>query len=42
MLGPVVSVRGIQLLCTGIIGQYLAKIYVETKAPPRFTIDETI
>jgi glycosyltransferase involved in cell wall biosynthesis len=39
---PVSFLGGIQLLCTGIIGQYLAKIYIETKARPRFTIDETV
>lgn len=39
---PLYFLGGIQLLCTGIIGQYLAKIYIETKARPRFTIDRTI
>jgi len=39
---PVSLLGGIQLLCTGIIGQYLAKIYIETKARPRFTIDTII
>ncbi len=29
---------GIQLLCTGIIGEYIGKIYMETKARPRFII----
>ena len=38
---PVSLLGGIQLLCTGVIGQYLAKIYIETKARPRFTIDKT-
>jgi hypothetical protein len=39
---PVSLLGGIQLLCTGIIGQYLAKIYMETKGCPRFNIDETV
>jgi len=39
---PVAVLGGIQLFCTGIIGQYLAKVYIETKARPRFTIDRTI
>jgi hypothetical protein len=39
---PLYFLGGIQLLSTGIIGQYLAKTYIETKARPRFTIDETI
>lgn len=36
---PMSMIGGIQLLSTGIIGQYLAKIYLETKARPRFIID---
>ena len=31
---------GIQLLSLGIIGQYIGKIYLETKARPRFIISE--
>ena len=31
---------GIQLLCTGILGQYLAKTYIETKKRPVYIIDE--
>ena len=31
-------IGGIQLLCLGIIGQYLAKTYVETKARPLYFI----
>lgn len=34
-------VSGIQLLCMGIIGQYLAKTYLETKARPIYIIKET-
>jgi polyisoprenyl-phosphate glycosyltransferase len=37
---PVALLGGIQLLCTGIIGQYLAKIYLETKRRPRFLIEK--
>lgn len=32
---------GIQLLCLGVIGEYIGKIYNETKARPRFIISET-
>jgi hypothetical protein len=32
----------IQLLCIGIIGEYLAKIYMETKGRPRYVIEKTI
>lgn len=34
-------VSGIQLLCMGIIGQYLAKTYLETKNRPIYIIKET-
>lgn len=32
---------GIQLFCTGILGQYLAKTYLETKKRPVYVIDST-
>lgn len=32
---------GIQLLCVGVIGEYVGKIYNETKARPRFIISES-
>lgn len=32
---------GIQLLCLGVIGEYIGKIYLETKQRPRFIIGET-
>ena len=31
---------GIQLLSLGIIGEYIGKIYLETKARPRFIIEK--
>ena len=34
-------VGGVQLFCTGIIGQYLAKTYLETKARPIYIVKET-
>jgi glycosyltransferase involved in cell wall biosynthesis len=33
-------VSGIQLLCLGVIGEYIGKIYMETKARPRYIISE--
>lgn len=33
---------GVQLLCMGIIGEYIGKIYIETKARPRYVIDKFI
>lgn len=32
---------GLQLLCIGILGQYLAKMYLETKGRPIYLIDKT-
>ena len=34
-------IGGIQLFCTGIIGQYLSKTYLETKRRPIYIIGET-
>jgi glycosyltransferase involved in cell wall biosynthesis len=39
---PMYLLGGIQLFCTGIIGQYLSKIYMETKARPRFIVDKVL
>jgi glycosyltransferase involved in cell wall biosynthesis len=36
---PMYFLGGIQLLSLGVIGEYLAKIYTETKARPRFHVD---
>ena len=41
MVCILLSVSGIQLLCMGIIGQYLAKTYLETKKRPIYIIKET-
>lgn len=38
---PMYFLGGIQLLSLGIIGEYVSKIYIETKARPRFHIDKT-
>lgn len=34
------SIGGLQLLAIGIIGEYIGKIYMETKSRPRFIIEE--
>lgn len=36
----IMFIGGIQLLCMGIIGQYLAKTYLETKRRPHYIISE--
>ena len=37
----ILLLSGIQLLCLGIIGQYLAKAYLETKHRPIYIVKET-
>jgi glycosyltransferase involved in cell wall biosynthesis len=39
---PFYFLGGIQILCIGIIGEYLGKIYKEVKRRPRYIIDERI
>lgn len=33
---------GIQIFCIGVIGEYLGKVYIETKARPRYCIEEEL
>jgi glycosyltransferase involved in cell wall biosynthesis len=37
---PIYFLGGIQILCLGVIGEYLGKIYGESKARPRFIIEQ--
>jgi len=39
---PLYMLGGIQLLCLGVIGQYLAKMYAEAKARPRFIVEKSL
>ena len=39
LIGSSCALGGIQLLCLGILGEYISKIYQETKQRPRFFID---
>ncbi len=34
------AIGGLQLLAIGIVGEYIGKIYLETKARPRFIVEE--
>ncbi len=38
---PMTFLGGMQILCMGVVGAYLGKIYGEVKARPRFFIDRT-
>ena len=42
MVVPVYFIGGIQLFCIGVIGEYIAKIYLEVKARPRFIIEKQL
>jgi hypothetical protein len=33
---------GVQIFCTGIIGEYLGKIYSEVKNRPRFFLEKVV
>jgi hypothetical protein len=39
---PIYFLGGIQLLSMGIVGEYVSKIYLETKRRPRYVIEENI
>jgi glycosyltransferase involved in cell wall biosynthesis len=39
---PLYMLGGIQMLSLGVIGQYLAKVYSEAKARPRFIIEKSL
>lgn len=40
-MSVIIFVSGLQLFCLGVIGQYLAKTYLETKRRPHFIVSET-
>jgi glycosyltransferase involved in cell wall biosynthesis len=39
---PIYFLGGVQLLCIGIIGEYLAKTYMEVKRRPRFFVERVL
>ena len=43
MTSIICFIGGVQLICLGVLGEYIGKIYLETKARPRYIIsDRTI
>ena len=41
MVCIIIFIAGIQLLCMGILGQYMEKTYLETKKRPLYLVEET-
>ena len=39
---PIYFIGGIQLMSLGIIGEYIGKIYKETKRRPRYFIEDIV
>ena len=42
IVGAIWMLGGIQLLALGVVGEYIGKIYMETKQRPRYIVDEII
>lgn len=42
IVGAIWMLGGIQLLALGVVGEYIGKIYMETKQRPRYIVDEVI
>lgn len=38
---PIYFLGGVQLLCAGVLGEYVGKIYMESKRRPRFFVEQT-
>ena len=39
---PIYFLGGLQILCLGVMGSYLGKIYIESKSRPKYFIERTI
>jgi glycosyltransferase involved in cell wall biosynthesis len=39
---PIYALGGVQILCTGVLGEYLGKVYQETKRRPRYIIEKVL
>jgi len=42
MIFVILFIGGIQMLCIGVLGEYIGKIYLETKARPKFFIEKKL
>lgn len=42
LMGSIWLIGGIQLLALGVVGEYIGKIYAETKQRPRFIIEQVL
>lgn len=42
IVAPIYLLGGIQLLALGIVGEYIGKIYMETKGRPRYCIEKVV
>ncbi len=38
---PIYALGGVQLLCLGVVGEYVAKVYLEVKRRPRYLVEKT-
>jgi polyisoprenyl-phosphate glycosyltransferase len=39
---PMFFLGGVQILCLGVMGEYLGRLYQEMKARPRYIIEKKI
>jgi polyisoprenyl-phosphate glycosyltransferase len=39
---PIYALGGLQILCVGILGEYMGKVYQETKRRPRYIIEKVL
>jgi hypothetical protein len=39
---PIYLLCGVQMICLGVMGEYIGKIYLETKRRPRFIIETAL
>jgi hypothetical protein len=39
---PLYFIGGVQILCLGVMGEYLGKIYQEVKSRPKYIIEQIV